>query len=316
MCSYFPLPLPIAMTSGQLPFPTHPPDIDCFLNGGTWHLGTFGSNNCSVTSNMVDFLNLTGSDYKPYFAAYCLNPPADDDCPFGFCPNPDITGPLVRVASESSPIFCDLKLAADSSSDYITGFCLCKPSCLQICYLQPIYLRLPAILVLYSPKRIEAAFWSQILLTYSLLFSCGISLIRGELTQFHSVALITIVSSPVNVYFASCSIRAFWGTHRLDAVLGKKQYIQRALVVFSSLIWIAIFVYTYLPKRCTKFAQASCQWYSSMGFFSLGLFFMYHLPWGVIFLFQHPDTKGVTLRLPVAMLFYVLPHLSWFAKMW
>ena len=55
---------------------------------------------------MVNFLNLTGPELGPYFQAYCLNPPGDDNCPFGFCPNGDIAGPFVRLASESTLIFC------------------------------------------------------------------------------------------------------------------------------------------------------------------------------------------------------------------
>ena len=90
------------MASIQPPHSIYPPDVDCFWftqDDPLWKVN-FRTNNCSVTSNMVDFLNLTGADYKLYLAAYCMNPPADDDCPFGFCSNMDIAGPLVRVASK------------------------------------------------------------------------------------------------------------------------------------------------------------------------------------------------------------------------
>ena len=73
----------------------YPPDSYCF-----WDAQFEYRPDCSVTVNMVNFLNLTGTDYKRYLAAYCLNPPTDDGCPFGFCPNPDIAGLLVRIASE------------------------------------------------------------------------------------------------------------------------------------------------------------------------------------------------------------------------
>jgi len=35
---------------------------------------------------------------------YCLDPPKQDPrgCPIGICPNPDIDGPLVRIAREFS----------------------------------------------------------------------------------------------------------------------------------------------------------------------------------------------------------------------
>ena len=89
------------MASNQLPLPTtYPPDISCFAGAQFWAPWIFEEYNCSVTDNMVNFLNLTGPDVKSYLTVYCLNPPADDVCPFGFCPNPDIAGPLVRIASE------------------------------------------------------------------------------------------------------------------------------------------------------------------------------------------------------------------------
>ena len=100
------------MASNQLPPSFYPPDTGCFVDwtifGTFWE--TFAENNCSVTSNMVDFLNLTGPGVWPYVQAYCLNPPGDDDCPFGFCPNPDIAGPLVRIASELALTFCYTKM--------------------------------------------------------------------------------------------------------------------------------------------------------------------------------------------------------------
>jgi hypothetical protein len=78
---------PPAMTSNdQLPFSTtYPPDIACF-DAGYWY---------PVLSDKQH----GGLFEPPYLTVYCLNPPADI-CPFGFCPNPDIAGPLVRIASE------------------------------------------------------------------------------------------------------------------------------------------------------------------------------------------------------------------------
>lgn len=41
-------------------------------------------------------------DPQSFPAIYCLNPPKHDGCPIGICPNPDIAGPLVRIASKFS----------------------------------------------------------------------------------------------------------------------------------------------------------------------------------------------------------------------
>lgn len=96
------------MASDEVPLVTYPPDISCFAEG-FWLPELFEERNCSVTDNMVGFLNLTGPDVKSYLSVYCLNPPADDVCPFGFCPNPDIAGPLVRIASEFTLAFGDFE---------------------------------------------------------------------------------------------------------------------------------------------------------------------------------------------------------------
>ncbi len=54
---------------------------------------------CSAPSfSMLQFLNI--STPGSYFQHYCLNPP-NDSCAFGFCPNSDIAGLAVRIASKS-----------------------------------------------------------------------------------------------------------------------------------------------------------------------------------------------------------------------
>lgn len=47
----------------------------------------------TVSQKTLDCLNLT-QDISKYIAAYCTNPPKDDDCPFDFCPNPEIAGQI------------------------------------------------------------------------------------------------------------------------------------------------------------------------------------------------------------------------------
>jgi hypothetical protein len=79
----------------------------------------------------------------------------------------------------------------------------------------------------------------------------------------------------VNVYFVGYGIRAFWDTHRLDAVLGRKQYVQRAMVFFSVAVWMAILVYAYLPIGDTKFLQRSCSKDSLVKTFFLWSPFLY-----------------------------------------
>ena len=73
-------------------FPDRP---ECWGHGST-------NATCNVpTFPMFQFLNVTTPE--AYFQLYCINPP-DDSCSFGYCPNSDIAGPAVRIASESTTL--------------------------------------------------------------------------------------------------------------------------------------------------------------------------------------------------------------------
>lgn len=194
----------------------------------------------------VNCLNLT--DISKYVAAYCTNPPKDDSCPFDFCPNPEIAGPLVRIAN------------------YVTTLCI-------------------AILVFYSPKRVKEAFWSQILTVYSLLLTCLVTIIRGQLTRFHALVVLALVLSPVTVYFVGYSIRSFWSRHhRLENLLGPSHYLQRFVVLLAGVWWLALFIYAYLPRGVRHFAQASCKGRSVTEGFYLTVPFLYLQALGEIYL--------------------------------
>ncbi|KIJ23310.1 hypothetical protein M422DRAFT_56880 [Sphaerobolus stellatus SS14] len=74
----------------DLPYNVTPSSAQCFA----WERFDPTGRNCSVTQDMITFLNLTHS-FNDYFGAYCLNPPASDGCPYGYCPNSDIAAVLV-----------------------------------------------------------------------------------------------------------------------------------------------------------------------------------------------------------------------------
>lgn len=54
----------------------------------------------TVNREMVNYFSQPEGriDLGSFVAIYCANPLKDDDCPVGVCPNPDIAGPLVRIA--------------------------------------------------------------------------------------------------------------------------------------------------------------------------------------------------------------------------
>ena len=83
-----------------------PPDSLCFAScvfgGGRFSSGSQNKcfDACSVTDNMVNFLNLTATGTS-FFQAYCVNPPPDDSCPMGYCPNSDIAGMQTHQQTET-----------------------------------------------------------------------------------------------------------------------------------------------------------------------------------------------------------------------
>lgn len=84
----------LAMTSDQY----YPPGALCFDTDeiGARRASYYTNYNCTVMPDMVNFLNLT-STVSGYIASYCLNPPDDDGCPFGYCPNSDIAGTSYHI---------------------------------------------------------------------------------------------------------------------------------------------------------------------------------------------------------------------------
>ncbi|KAK7691908.1 hypothetical protein QCA50_005313 [Cerrena zonata] len=202
---------------------SYPPDTLCFAARQLYLDEKFNctASNFTITNNMLMFLNLT-SDENLYRQAYCVAPPSDDNCAFGYCPNPDIAGPLVRIAT------------------YVTNICL-------------------SILVFYSPKGAKEAYWSQILSIYSVLFTCSISIFQVELTRYHATLAVVLTGSPLSVYLFIYSIMSFWyRKHRMNGILGDGQMLPRILIIIAGGIWTAILSYVLSSAHVSHFAQESC----------------------------------------------------------
>ena len=156
-----------------------------------------------------------------------------------------------------APTGCRLTCA--HRPDYITAFCLSEsyayhegPPCTT--WINPPL----AVLIFHAPRRVKDAFYYQMSTVYALLITCSVSLFQGNITRLHATIAIFIASSPVSIYFLVYSIKAFWGAHLLDAVLGKKDYLNRGLVFLAVGVWISIVIYTSLGSIHDRFAQGSC----------------------------------------------------------
>ncbi|KAI0700936.1 hypothetical protein BC835DRAFT_1325811 [Cytidiella melzeri] len=200
-----------------------PPDTLCYVLARNMS-HAIDCSNTSVTPAMVNYLNLTSS-INTYKQAYCLNPQADDSCPFGYCPQSDIAGLLVRV------------------STYVTTLCL-------------------SVLIVFSKNEedIKQAFYSSLLNAYSLLLTATISISGGNLSRFHALVVYSIAGSPLWMFvsfYAVCSVVSD-KPHRLQVVVGRDKPIQLGLTIGWAFLQMSYFIFVLLPGTAPHFAQGSC----------------------------------------------------------
>ncbi|KAF8522707.1 hypothetical protein BU17DRAFT_44486 [Hysterangium stoloniferum] len=236
---------------------TFPPDALCLANE------TVDKHSCLITPEMVTFLNFT-QNYHVYFQAYCLNPPQYDGCPYGYCPNADVGGSLVRISA------------------YLTNF-------------------LVATIILYNKEVPKDPIWSQMLTVYSLLIACAISILRKELSRIHAIIAVVIASSPTSVYILIYAIRSiFWDGGRMKAAFGDKRIVQRVVAIAALPFWIALAAYTMLPKNQSSFTQISCEQALGWGEFKEFLFLPFVL---YVWVTEDTGVLGhVLLALPIEII--------------
>ncbi|KAJ7451635.1 hypothetical protein FB451DRAFT_1409723 [Mycena latifolia] len=175
---------------------------------------------CHVpTPGMIMFLNI--SNPASYLQAYCLDPPLDS-CAFGYCSNPDVASPAVRV------------------STYFTTV-------------------VSAILILYSPEDAASTFFSQLLNLYTLIFAAILSIRSRTLTKPHAVVALALAASPFSLYLIIYVIRTILGNQtRLQTVFGRGKWLNRGAVLVLPPIWIAVLVFAALPNGAWHFQQRAC----------------------------------------------------------
>ncbi|KAJ6566765.1 hypothetical protein B0H19DRAFT_1138558 [Mycena capillaripes] len=126
------------------------------------------------------------------------------------CPNPDVSGILVRVAA------------------YLANL-------------------LSGIVIIYDPKEASGAVWAQLLTVYSLLISAIIAIYTKGLSRFHSGMTVFLVLSPLSATLVVYAIMGFCGRdHRLQNILSprREHLLPRVLVVVSGMISVALLIFT------------------------------------------------------------------------
>ncbi|KZT18403.1 hypothetical protein NEOLEDRAFT_1143422 [Neolentinus lepideus HHB14362 ss-1] len=161
-----------------------------------------------------------------FWAAYCNNPP-DDNCPYGYCPNTDVAGPLTRLSA------------------YITSF---ATACL-----------------LELAEHKTDVIWAQLLTIYSILISTCISVLHGnQLGRVHAELALLIVGSPLTCHMW---MQTTYSLIHFRRVKWDASSITRHLLLISVFaIYVSFVVFSMVAKAGMLFSQESC-YKQKVGFF-------------------------------------------------
>ncbi|KAF8811257.1 terpenoid synthase [Phlegmacium glaucopus] len=177
----------------------------------------------NLTFSLLPF-NIGVLDNRTLFQIYCINPPPDS-CPFGPCPNPDVTGLGQKV------------------SLYITATVF-------------------AITLVLDTDDFRYAWYGHIANNYSLLVAAILSIIKRQLTQNDAVFVIIAVASPGTLHLWFLSTIQLIRRKNLPSILSKMNQVEGIMFSILSnclfLLWLAMFSLILLPSMQSPFRQPAC----------------------------------------------------------
>ncbi|KAJ6526032.1 hypothetical protein B0H19DRAFT_1338928 [Mycena capillaripes] len=139
------------------------------------------------------------------------------------CPNGDVSGILVRVAT------------------YLANLLL-------------------GIVVMFDPEEATEAVWAQLLTVYSLLISGVIAIGTQNLSRFHSRMTVFLVLSPLSTTLVFYAVRGFLGwPHRLPLLSRGRKILPRVLIIVSWLFSLALLIFTSIAKDAHFTAVSPCE---------------------------------------------------------
>ncbi|TFK19188.1 hypothetical protein FA15DRAFT_221155 [Coprinopsis marcescibilis] len=178
-----------------------------------------------------DGINQT--ELKSYKKAFCANPPDNPategfkvDCPFGPCPNPDVTGIGSQV------------------SIYVT----------TIVY---------ALAVLYMPHMGRPMTYAHLSVIYSLMIAALVCVLKTDLTNSDGVFVLVCVASPSSIYLWFLSVASIWKpelfpVEKENKKKSKEVHALRVASLASLGFFIALVCVMFVPSEKIKFAQEDC----------------------------------------------------------
>ncbi|KAF9459506.1 hypothetical protein BDZ94DRAFT_1324725 [Collybia nuda] len=214
-----------------------------------------------MNTSIFTFPPLNSSSPGPLsLQVYCLSPP-NDSCEFGPCPNPDITGLGQQV------------------SLYVTSTSL-------------------ALIILYASElESRLSTYAHFANIYALLISAYISLGRGQLTQSDAVFVLSVVASPVSIYFwlwHLTKLPTIWKIRTL------REFLWILMVFCSFALWTTMAGFVLSPLAKLPFSQPACKIVELQNTWSSLLwYFLYLVQNGFIILCckvtQYRSVRGVSI---------------------
>ncbi|KAJ6587502.1 hypothetical protein DFH09DRAFT_1307733 [Mycena vulgaris] len=176
-------------------------------------------------------LSISDDMFRDYISAVCLRPDqiTMDQCIVGGaswvrCPNPDVSGILVRVSA------------------YMANLLL-------------------GIVLMHSPAESSTAVRTQLLTVYSLLISAIIAIVKTDMSRFHSEMTVFLVMSPLSSTLVVYAILGFCGrSHRLDTILSQRRehLLPRLLVIAFAIISLGLVFFSRIANA-DHFAANPCE---------------------------------------------------------
>ncbi|KAF7368494.1 hypothetical protein MVEN_00172600 [Mycena venus] len=147
------------------------------------------------------------------------------------CPNGDVSGILVRVAT------------------YLANLLL-------------------GIIIMYSPEYASEGVWTQLLTVYSLLISGFIAIGSRSLSRFHGGQTVFLIMSPLSATLVVYAVLGFCGRpHRLDSILSnsRQHLLPRILVIGSWLLSLAFLIFTSISNDSHFTTVSPCDFLRDKG---------------------------------------------------
>ncbi|KAJ2917890.1 hypothetical protein MD484_g2500, partial [Candolleomyces efflorescens] len=185
---------------------------------------TFTSLVAEVTSIVFNNDANEPGAHRRFISAYCLNPPEDDGCPYGPCPNPDVTGVGQQI------------------SIYVTTGTF-------------------AFALVYFPQLVRPMLYNHLAVIYSLMIAALVSIVRGELTQNDGVFVLVAVGSPCTIYLWFSALRSlitYYDFLGQDHRSRREVQLLKFLCMLSMAFEIVLVCLLFVPSSRIRFSQPSC----------------------------------------------------------